>query len=67
MNSNKDLVLQDLEVAAVGDPVEAVEAVEVVVVVALEVIFYPNRHLFIPHYIHTLCVHMFVIECGKQL
>ncbi len=32
MNSNKKLVLQDLEVAAVGDLVEAV------VVVALEVI-----------------------------
>ena len=35
MNSNKDLVLQDLEVAAAGD---LVEAVVVVAVVALEVI-----------------------------
>ena len=35
MNSNKKLVLQDLEVAAVGD---LVEAVVVVAVVALEVI-----------------------------
>ena len=50
--------VEDLAVAAVGDLVE---------VVALEVIFYPNRHLFIPHYIQSLCVHMFVIECGKQL
>ena len=58
------MVLQDLAVAAVGD---LVEAVEVVVVVALEVIFYPNHHLFIPHYTHSLCVHMVIIECGKQL
>ncbi len=53
--------VEDLVVAAVGD------LVEVVVVVALEVIVYPNRQLFIPHYIQSLCVHMFVIECGKQL
>ncbi len=39
MNSNKDFVLQDLEVAAAGDPVEAVV---VVAVVALEVILHSS-------------------------